>query len=145
MVCSSYDVVLAVNVVLSHLPDRTIITHFINPEGEKMAHLDSGALVKMGPTWSRHSEEWNLIFGFSLTDNNRFNKEDLPPRIRLLLKLPDLQMEVLHVSHWVIERVVADKYSNGNRVFLAGDACHKRPPTTGKSRGILLLFLPEMC
>jgi hypothetical protein len=97
-----------------------------------MAHLDSGALVKMGPNWTRHSEEWNLIFGFSLTDNNRFNKEDLPPRIRQLLKLPDLQMEVLHVSHWVIERVVADKYSNGSRVLLAGDACHRRPPTTGK-------------
>lgn len=95
-----------------------------------MAHLDCGALLQMGPTWGRKSEEWVLTFGFSMTDNTRFDKEALPPRIRQLLKLPDLEMEVLHISHWVLDRVVADKYRVG-RVFVAGDAAHRRPPTTG--------------
>lgn len=110
--------------------DRTLITHFINPEGEKMVNFDCGALVQMGPTWGRKSEEWTLHFGFPVTDSARFDKEALPPRIRQLLKLPNLEMEVLHISHWVLDRVLADKYKVG-RVFIAGDAAHRRPPTTG--------------
>ncbi|KAH7407316.1 FAD binding domain protein [Cadophora sp. MPI-SDFR-AT-0126] len=110
--------------------DRTLITHFINPEGEKMVNFDCGALVQMGPTWGRKSEEWTLHFGFPVTDSARFDKEALPPRIRQLLKLPDLEMEVLNISHWVLDRVLADKYRVG-RVFIAGDAAHRRPPTTG--------------
>ncbi|CZR60179.1 uncharacterized protein PAC_10075 [Phialocephala subalpina] len=110
--------------------DRTLITHFINPEGGSMAHLDCGALMQMGPTWGKNSEEWVLTFGFPAEDSKRFEHDALVPRIRQLLKLPDLEMEVLHISHWVLDRVVADKYRVG-RVFIAGDAAHRRPPTTG--------------
>lgn len=39
-------------------------------------------------------------------------------------------MEVMHVNHWVLDRVVADKYRVG-RVFIAGDAAHRRPPASG--------------
>lgn len=95
-----------------------------------MIHFDCGALIQMGPTWGRRSEEWTLLFGFSITDSKRFDTDALPARIRQLLKLPDLEMEVLHVSHWELERTLATKYQQG-RVFLAGDAAHKRPPTTG--------------
>lgn len=95
-----------------------------------MVNFDCGALVQMGPTWGRKSEEWTLHFGFPVTDSSRFDKEALPPRIRQLLKLPDLEMEVLNISHWVLDRVLADKYRVG-RVFIAGDAAHRRPPTTG--------------
>jgi 2,4-dichlorophenol 6-monooxygenase len=110
--------------------DGALITHFINPEGKKMVNFDCGALVQMGPTWGRNSEEWTLHFGFPVTDSARFDKEALPPRIRQLLKLPHLEMEVLNISHWVLDRVLADKYKVG-RVFIAGDAAHRRPPTTG--------------
>lgn len=84
----------------------------------------------MGPTWGRKSEEWVLHFGFAVDDATRFDKEALPSRIRRLLKLPELDMEVLHISHWLLDRVLADKYRQG-RVFIAGDAAHRRPPTTG--------------
>lgn len=98
-----------------------------------MAHLDCGALLQMGPTWGRHSEEWVLTFGFPMTDSKRFDTEALPARIRQLLKLPDLDMQVLHVNHWVLDRVVADKYRSrpSGRVFIAGDAAHRRPPASG--------------
>ncbi|KIW43555.1 uncharacterized protein PV06_04646 [Exophiala oligosperma] len=119
--------------------DRTLITHFINPEGGSMAHLDCGALLQMGPTWGRHSEEWVLTFGFPMTDNKRFDTGALPARIRQLLKLPDLEMDVMHVNHWVLDRVVADRYRSHSpsgvdrqgRVFIAGDAAHRRPPASG--------------
>src|SRR5262249_51090068 len=52
------------------------------------------------------------------------------PRVRALLKLPNLDIKVLRISHWILERVLANKYSEGC-IFLAGDAAHRRPPTTG--------------
>ncbi|KAH6990178.1 FAD binding domain-containing protein [Ilyonectria destructans] len=110
--------------------DRTLITHFINPEGEKMERFDCGALVKMGPTWDRRCEEWILHFGVPVDENLPLEAETLASRGRQLLKIPDLKMDVIKVSRWVLERTLVSKYQDG-RIFLAGDAAHKRPPTTG--------------
>ena len=108
--------------------DRFFACHFIN--GSCVTVFESGALVPLGPTWGRHSEEWVIHFGFDLDDDSRFDEDKLIPRVRELLKLPDLDINVLRTSHWILERVLADKFSIG-RVFLAGDAAHRRPPTTG--------------
>ena len=108
--------------------DRFFACHFIN--GASGTVFESGAIVPMGPTWGRHSEEWVFHFGFDLEDEARFQEEKLIPRIRDLLKIPNLQMKIHKVSHWIIERVLADKYREG-RIFIAGDAAHRRPPTTG--------------
>ncbi|KIV95025.1 hypothetical protein PV10_02732 [Exophiala mesophila] len=108
--------------------DRFFACHFIN--GNCGTVLESGAIVPMGPTWGKGSEDWVFHFGFALDDEARFQEEKLIPRIRDLLKIPDLQIDIHRISHWIIERVLADRYRMGN-VFLAGDAAHKRPPTTG--------------
>ncbi|KAJ5951531.1 uncharacterized protein N7479_009944 [Penicillium vulpinum] len=109
--------------------DRTTIAHFANPEGGAL--LASGSMLPLGPSWGRHSEEWQLHFGFSVNDPGRFHGEDiLIPRIRELLKLPKLDLTVLGVSHWLLEDVVASKYQEG-RVFIAGDSAHRHPPTAG--------------
>ncbi|RSL96378.1 hypothetical protein CEP52_011490 [Fusarium oligoseptatum] len=111
-----------------HWDDRTLICHFINPEGGTITY--SGALVVTGPSWGRRSEEWSIHFGHRIDDPERFNEDNLVPRLRALLKMPDLQPEILHISHWIQERVLASKYQQG-RLFLAGDAAHRHPPTTG--------------
>ncbi len=108
--------------------DRFFACHFINGSGGTV--FESGAIVPMGPTWGRRSEEWVFHFGFDLDDENRYKEETFVMRIRELLKLPDLEMKVHKISHWVLERVLADRYQVG-RIFLAGDAAHRRPPTTG--------------
>ncbi|EXJ75911.1 uncharacterized protein A1O5_00419 [Cladophialophora psammophila CBS 110553] len=114
---------------LSQYWDETFFAcHFIN--GECGTIFESGAIVPMGPTWGRQSEEWVMHFGFALDDEARHQEDKLIPRIRDLLKIPDLEIKVHRISHWIIEKVVADKYRVGN-VFIAGDAAHKRPPTTG--------------
>ena len=59
-----------------------------------------------------------------------FNEEKLISRMRELLNIPDLKIQVRKISHWILERVLANKYRQG-RVFIAGDAAHRRPPTTG--------------
>lgn len=108
--------------------DRYFACHFIN--GECGTVFESGAIVPMGPNWGKHSDEWVFHFGFAMDDDNRHNEEALIPRIRELLKIPSWEIKVHKFSHWAIERVLADSYRKG-RVFLAGDAGNRRPPTTG--------------
>jgi 2,4-dichlorophenol 6-monooxygenase len=87
-------------------------------------------MVQMGPTWGSHSEEWVIHFAFQPDDPERFNEEAIVPRLRTLLKLPDLDMTVHKVSHWILDRIVAEQWRFGN-IFLAGDAAHRQPPTSG--------------
>lgn len=108
--------------------DRYFACHFIN--GECNTVFESGAIVPMGPTWGRHSKEWVFHCGFAMDDQSRHDDGTLIPRIRQVLKIPNLEIDVHKISHWAIEKVLADKYRVG-RVFLAGDAGSRRPPTTG--------------
>lgn len=108
--------------------DACLITWFINPE--HTGAFGSGAMVPMGPTWGRHSEEWVIHFGFAPDDPEVFDEQAVVPRLRELLKLPDLPLTVHKVSQWALEGVLAERYQVG-RVFLAGDAAHRHPPTTG--------------
>ena len=108
--------------------DDVLITWLLNPEGA--GSWNSGAMAAMGPTWGKHSEEFVLHFTFRPDDPARFDEEAIVPRLRELLKLPDLELKIHKVSHWILEGVLADKYQVG-RIFLAGDAAHRHPPTTG--------------
>jgi 2,4-dichlorophenol 6-monooxygenase len=109
--------------------EETLIRFFISPEhGDSWS---SGAVVAMGPDhWGTRSEEWVLHFMVMPDDPERFDEEAIVPRIRRLLKVPGLEVEVHRVSHWILDAIVAERYREG-RVFLAGDAAHRHPPTTG--------------
>ncbi|WP_202619121.1 FAD-dependent monooxygenase [Ornithinimicrobium cavernae] len=111
-----------------YVDEATLIHWFLNPEGE--SSWDAGALVKMGPTWDNHSEEWTIHFMFRPDDPERFDETAIVPRVRDLLKLPDLELTVYKVSHWILDRVVATQWRFGD-IFLAGDAAHRQPPTSG--------------
>ena len=84
----------------------------------------------MGPTWGSKAEEYNIVFGFLPDDPSRFDEESIVPKVRELLKLPDLELTCHKINHWIVEAVLAERYRVG-RVFLAGDAAHRHPPTTG--------------
>ncbi len=111
-----------------HWDDGSLITWFLNPEGE--SSWGAGAMVQMGPTWGRDSEEWVVHFGFRPDDPERFNSDAIVPRLRELLRLPELDPTVHQVSHWILDRIVAERWRIGD-IFLAGDAAHRQPPTTG--------------
>ena len=89
-----------------HIDDDTpLIRWFINPEGG--GGWGSGAMVPMGPThWDRRSEEWVFHFAFRPGDPD-FDESLIVPRIRELLKLPDLDIKVHKVSHWIVESILA--------------------------------------
>jgi 2,4-dichlorophenol 6-monooxygenase len=108
--------------------DHAMTTWFVNPEGGSWA---SGVLGQLGPTrFGRHSEEWMFHFSFRADDPSRFDEHSLLPRMRELLKIPDLKPEIISIGHWEVEGVLVDRYRWG-RVLLAGDAAHRHPPTTG--------------
>jgi len=108
--------------------DYSMTTWFVNPEGGSWA---SGVLGQLGPTrFGRHSEEWMFHFSFRPDDPSRFEEASLLPRMRELLKIPDLTPEIIGIGHWTVEGVLIDRYRWG-RVLLAGDAAHRHPPTTG--------------
>jgi 2,4-dichlorophenol 6-monooxygenase len=111
-----------------YIEDGVLITWLLNPEGS--GSWGSGAMAAMGPTWGKHSEEWVFHFTFAPDDPDRFDEEAIVPRLCGLLKLPELDLKVHKVSHWILEGVLADRYQVG-RIFLAGDAAHRHPPTTG--------------
>jgi len=108
--------------------DSPLIRWFINPEGG--GGWGSGAMVTMGPThWDRRSEEWVFHFAFRPGDPD-FDESLIVPRIRELLKVPELDIQVHKVSHWIVESILADKY-RGGRCVVIGDAAHRHPTTTG--------------
>lgn len=101
-----------------------------NPGGDT-GSWGTGVLGKLGPTrFDRHSEEWMFHFSFKSGDPERFNEDKLIPRMRALMKIPDLQPQVLGIGHWIVQGVLADRYRFG-KVFLGGDAAHRHTPTTG--------------
>ena len=113
------------------LDDRVMLHFFIHPT--RRGPLASGALVPAGgeePRWGRHSPEWIFHFMVAPDDPARFDEAMVTQQIRELLKLPDLDMKVLKISHWMIEAVLAEKYRFG-RILMAGDACHRHPPASG--------------
>jgi 2,4-dichlorophenol 6-monooxygenase len=109
--------------------DRSLITFFLNPDGGG-SNWGSGAMAQAGPTWGAKSESFNVVFAFRPDDPARFDEDSIVPRVRELLKLPDLAITCHKINHWIVEGVLADRYRVG-RVLLGGDAAHRHPPTTG--------------
>ena len=88
-------------------------------------------MVPMGPErWGRHSEEWVIHLNYPVDDPRAQSDEKVEADVRTSLGIPDLPMEIHKITRWSVEAVMADRYSEG-RVFLAGDAAHRHPPTGG--------------
>ncbi|GLY50837.1 FAD-dependent monooxygenase [Lentzea sp. NBRC 102530] len=109
-----------------HLPGDALITHVARP-GTRFRWT---ALVPMGPSWGKNTEEYTVGLAFYPGDKQFVTDEELPDAIREGLGLPELEMTVHKGGQWLVERSVANRFRFG-RVFLAGDAAHKHVPTSG--------------
>ncbi|TDC72095.1 aromatic ring hydroxylase [Actinomadura sp. GC306] len=102
------------------------MTHFLNP-------YDPGLfsnLFEMGPTWGKRCEEWVMHFHLPPDEAAGPDEDAIVSRIREVLGLPDLDPELLGVTSWTVQGLLADGYRRG-RVLFAGDAAHRQPPTVG--------------
>src|SRR5690606_22584940 len=52
-------------------------------------------------------------------------------RVKEMLGDDSVEPEILDVSKWQINEIVAERYNDGNDVFCLGDAVHRHPPFNG--------------
>lgn len=110
--------------------DRLSTIIFVNPNGET-ANWSSGALGKLGGEFNdRRCNEWLLHSSANDEDPSSYTPEKLKERIRSLLQIPNLELEVLGSAPWSAQGLLVDRY-RFNNIFLVGDSAHRHPPATG--------------
>lgn len=112
--------------------DDSIIRLFLQPQLDGTVRRFS--LIASGPdAWGRDSQEWrgNLVLPAGVVGEPQFyTEEEALRQLRDLLKIPDLEVRGLSMSHWLVEAVLADRFAVG-RAFLVGDAAHRHSPMGG--------------
>lgn len=106
-------------------PDA-LLAFFFHPD---QSGRRGGTLQALGPnSYDRNSQEWLIaVNGGPATAPPRSAVESM----RAVLGLPDDHPIHVHSeSHWLYNGIVAKKWRYG-RVFIAGDAAHRHPPTGG--------------
>jgi 2,4-dichlorophenol 6-monooxygenase len=90
-----------------------------------------GVLVPMGPNhWGPQSEEWVYHLNYPFDDPRALDDARVEADMRAALGIGDHPIKIHRFSRWALEGVVGDRFRVG-RVFLAGDAAHRHPPTGG--------------
>lgn len=109
--------------------DSVLLRWLTNPDFG--GTFTGGVLCPMGPNhWGTRSEEWAFNIGYPDGAPEANDRDKVIEHMKTLLGLPDFEPEVHAVSVWKMEAIVADRFRVG-RVFVAGDAAHKHPPTSG--------------
>ena len=109
-------------------PDA-LLGHFLHPAGGARRR---GTIQALGPThYNRDSEEWLVSVAAWMIEGDPHDESALLESIRRMLGLADDHEITMHsMTRWNYNGLVAKRFRAG-RVFLAGDAAHKHPPTGG--------------
>lgn len=108
---------------VAHRP--SILHWFFNPEMD-IGEIGLG-LLRCTTPWT----EWIAGWGFLVEDGvPEPTDEELVGRIRQLVGVSDLEVEIFNRSVWFVNQQYATDYSRG-RVFCGGDATHRHPPSSG--------------
>ena len=84
-------------------------------------------LVRMIRPWN----EWLIVWGYDINQPAPKVDKDFATKVaRDLVGDPELEIDLLSVSTWTVNNMYAKKMSKG-RVFCAGDATHRHPPSNG--------------
>ncbi|KAL2855264.1 FAD binding domain-containing protein [Aspergillus pseudodeflectus] len=123
---------LAINVLvkadLSHLVDtRRGNLHWVMQPDKEHPQFGWQGIVRMVKPWN----EWMFILlptrdcDISIEPS----KDEYLQRVREFIG-DETPAEILDISKWFINEIVAEKYSEGN-IFCLGDAVHRHPPMNG--------------
>nr|WP_304413859.1 FAD-dependent monooxygenase [Kibdelosporangium sp. MJ126-NF4]CTQ89972.1 2,4-dichlorophenol 6-monooxygenase (EC 1.14.13.20) [Kibdelosporangium sp. MJ126-NF4] len=105
---------------------RPSVLYWIMRPGAHMGGIGMG-LVRMVRPWN----EWLLVWGYDIDQPPpEVTPEQAGAIVRDLVGDPDLPVEVTSTALWTVNHNYATEYSNG-RVFCAGDAVHRHPPSNG--------------
>ena len=108
---------------VQHRP--SILNWIVSPDAS-FGELGVGMMRAVKP-WT----EWIVGWGFDVTKGEPDQSDEaVLPRIRSLIGVSDIEIEVINKSIWYVNEAYATEYSKG-RVFCGGDAVHRHPPSSG--------------
>jgi 2,4-dichlorophenol 6-monooxygenase len=112
--------------ISAYVDHRPSVLYWVIQPGSNVGGIGAG-LVRMVRPWN----EWLIVWGYDING--------APPEVddaaavqivRNLLGMPDLEVEVTGTSLWGNNEMYATRLQEG-RVFCAGDAIHRHPPSNG--------------
>jgi 2,4-dichlorophenol 6-monooxygenase len=105
---------------------RPSVLYWVIQPGSNVGGIGAG-LVRMVRPWN----EWLIVWGYDINEEPPAVDEAAATQIvRNLLGMPDLQVEITGTSLWGNNEMYATHLQSG-RVFCAGDAIHRHPPSNG--------------
>lgn len=105
---------------------RPSVLYWVIQPGSNVGGIGTG-LVRMVRPWN----EWLIVWGYDIAEEPPTLDDEAAAKIvRDLLGMPDLQPEITGYSLWGVNEMYATTMQSG-RVFCAGDAVHRHPPSNG--------------
>ncbi len=105
---------------------RPSVLYWVVQPGSNVGGIGAG-LVRMVRPWN----QWLIVWGYDISQPEPVVDEAAAKQIvRNLLGMPDLEVEITGTSLWGNNEMFATHLQKG-RVFCAGDAIHRHPPSNG--------------
>jgi 2,4-dichlorophenol 6-monooxygenase len=109
-----------------YVAHRPSVLYWVMRPGAHMGGIGMG-LVRMVRPWN----EWLLVWGYDITQPPpALSDEEAVAIVRDLIGDPSLDVTITSTSLWTVNHNYTTSYSSG-RVFCAGDAVHRHPPSNG--------------
>ena len=109
-----------------YVANRPSVLYWVIQPGSNVGGIGAG-LVRMVRTW----DEWLIVWGYDISEPPPTVDEAAATQIvRNLLGMPDLMVEITGTSLWGNNEMYATHLQK-QRVFCAGDAVHRHPPSNG--------------
>jgi 2,4-dichlorophenol 6-monooxygenase len=109
-----------------YVAHRPSVLYWVMRPGAHLGGIGMG-LVRMVRPWN----EWLLVWGYDIDQPApEVSTAQATAIVRDLVGDPALAVEITSTSLWTVNHNYATEYSNG-RVFCAGDAVHRHPPSNG--------------
>lgn len=112
--------------IAEYVGHRPSVLYWVIQPGSNVGGIGAG-LVRMVRPWN----EWLVVWGFDIAQAPPVVDEAAAVQIvRNLLGMPELEVQITGTSLWGNNEVYATHLQQG-RVFCAGDAIHRHPPSNG--------------
>ena len=112
--------------ISAYVGHRPSVLYWVIQPGSNVGGIGAG-LVRMVRPWN----EWLIVWGYDINEEPPVVDDAAASQIvRNLLGMPDLEVEITGTSLWGNNEMYATHLQSG-RVFCAGDAIHRHPPSNG--------------
>jgi 2,4-dichlorophenol 6-monooxygenase len=109
-----------------YVAHRPATLYWVLTPGATVGGIGAG-LVRCVRPWN----EWLIVWGYDVEGGPPdLTEEYALSVVRKLVGDDEIPVTIKSSSAWTVNEMYAEKYSSG-RVFCAGDACHRHPPSNG--------------